>query len=205
MARYRGPVCKLSRREGMDLAHKIKPMTDGKCNLERQPGQHAASQRRPTNYALQLREKQKMKRMYCLLEKQFRRCYHEAVRRRGSTGDNIWMILESRLDNIVYRMGFGGTRKEARQLVSHKAIQVNGRTVNVASKSVRVGDVISINEKAMKQLRIQDALKRAEENGFQEWVEMSVEKKSGVFKRLPERSELSADINESLVIELYSK
>ena len=204
MARYLGPVCKLSRREGLDLLHKLKPI-ESKCRLDRQPGQHAAPTRRPTDYALQLREKQKMKRMYCLLERQFRRYYHEAVRRRGSTGDNLWMILESRLDNIVYRMGFGGTRKEARQLVSHKAVQVNGRTVNVASKAVRIGDVVSINEPARAQSRIQSALKYAAEVGFSDWVEMDVEKQSGVFKRLPERNELSSDVNESLVIELYSK
>lgn len=204
MARYRGPVCKLSRREGLDLLHKIKPI-EGKCHLDRQPGQHAAPSRRPTDYALQLREKQKMKRMYCLLERQFRNLYHKAVRRKGSTGDNLWMLLESRLDNIVYRMGFGGTRSEARQLVSHKAIKVNDRVVNVPSSHVRVGDVVSVGGNGQSQLRVASALKYAEEVGFPDWVETDVGKKSGVLKRLPERSELSPDVNESLVIELYSK
>jgi len=207
MARYRGPTCKLSRREGTDLLLKSRTrQIETKCNIDKPPGQHGVSQRRrPSDYALQLREKQKLRRMYCVLERQFRRYYFEAVRRKGATGENLLKLLESRLDNIVYRMGFGSTRNEARQLVSHKSITVNDRVVNIASYEVKPGDIIQVREKSRQQLRIQYALKCAEELGFPDWLTVDTEKKSGVFQRLPARSDLPDDINENLVIELYSK
>ena len=207
MARYIGPKCKLSRREGTDLMLKsrARPL-DSKCKLETPPGQHGARrQRRLSDYALQLREKQKLRRIYGVLEKQFRNYYKEADRRKGPTGENLLKLLECRLDNVVYRMGFGATRSEARQLVSHKAIQVNGQCVNIASFQVKPEDVICVREKSRKQARIQDALSVAEQIGFPEWVDVDVSKMQGIFKSIPDREELPPDINEQLVVELYSK
>ncbi|MBK1691402.1 30S ribosomal protein S4 [Ectothiorhodospira mobilis] len=206
MARYIGPKCKLSRREGADLSLKSRVRAlDTKCKLDKAPGQHGDRRTRLSDYGLQLREKQKLRRIYGVLEKQFRNYYKEASRLKGSTGDNLLKLLECRLDNVVYRMGFATTRAEARQLVSHKAVLVNGRTVNIPSYQVKATDVVSIREKARKQVRIQDALALAEQYGFPEWVEVDSKKMEGVFKTVPERSDLPADINESLVVELYSK
>ncbi|MCG5536751.1 30S ribosomal protein S4 [Ectothiorhodospira mobilis] len=206
MARYIGPKCKLSRREGADLSLKSRARAlDSKCKLDKAPGQHGDRRTRLSDYGLQLREKQKLRRIYGVLEKQFRNYYKEASRLKGSTGDNLLKLLECRLDNVVYRMGFATTRAEARQLVSHKAVLVNGRTVNIPSYQVKATDVVSIREKARKQVRIQDALALAEQYGFPEWVEVDSKKMEGVFKSVPERSDLPADINESLVVELYSK
>jgi small subunit ribosomal protein S4 len=207
MARYIGPKCKLSRREGSDLMLKsrARPL-DSKCKLDTPPGQHGLRrQRRLSDYALQLREKQKLRRIYGVLEKQFRNYYKEADRRRGPTGENLLKLLECRLDNVVYRMGFGATRAEARQLVSHKAITVNGGCVNVPSYQVKPDDVIAVREKSRKQARIQDSLTVAEQVGFPEWVDVDVGKMEGVFKTVPDRGELPPDINEQLVVELYSK
>lgn len=206
MARYLGPKCKLSRREGTDLFLKsrARPL-ESKCQIDKIPGQHGAKAGRLSDYALQLREKQKLRRIYGVLEKQFRRYYQEANRRKGSTGENLLRLLECRLDNVVYRMGFGSTRNEARQLVSHKAILVNGNTVNIPSYQVRPADTIAIREKSKKQLRIQDALNVAEQYGFPEWVDVNIKKMEGIFKSVPERSELPPEINEQLVVELYSK
>jgi small subunit ribosomal protein S4 len=207
MARYIGPKCKLSRREGTDLMLKsrARPL-DSKCKLDTPPGQHGLRrQRRLSDYALQLREKQKLRRIYGVLEKQFRNYYKEADRRKGPTGENLLKLLECRLDNVVYRMGFGATRAEARQLVSHKAITVNGSCVNVPSYQIRPDDVVAVREKSRKQARIQDALTVAEQVGFPEWVDVDVTKMEGVFKSVPDRGELPPDINEQLVVELYSK
>ena len=206
MARYIGPKCKLSRREGTDLYLKsgIRPL-ESKCNVERPPGMHGARRGRLTDYALQLREKQKLRRMYGILERQFRNYYKKAAQQKGSTGENLLQLLESRLDNTVYRMGFGVTRAEARQLVSHKAILVNDKPVNVPSYQLDAEDVVSIREKSRQQVRIKDALELAQQRGVPEWVEVDVKAMRGVFKTLPERSDLPAEINESLVVELYSK
>ncbi|MDM8545924.1 30S ribosomal protein S4 [Candidatus Venteria ishoeyi] len=206
MARYLGPTCKLSRREGTDLFLKGRGRAlDSKCRLEKIPGQHGDRRQRLSDYALQLREKQKMRRMYGVLEKQFRNYYKEAVRRKGSTGENLLTLLECRLDNVVYRMGFAVTRAEARQLVSHKAIEVNGQKVNVPSYQIKAGDEVTITEKGRNQLRIKAALEAADGFGFPEWIDVDVNKMAGTFKVVPERMELSADINEQLVVELYSK
>lgn len=207
MARYIGPKCKLSRREGTDLFLKsARRSLDSKCKLESPPGQHGAkSGARLSGYGLQLREKQKLRRTYGLLERQFRRYFAEAARRKGSTGENLLRLLESRLDNVVYRMGFGSTRAEARQLVSHKSILVNGRAVNAPSMLVKANDVVSVAEKGKTQLRIQDALQLAERIGFPGWVEVDIKKMSGIFKGAPDRTDFAHDINESLVVELYSK
>jgi small subunit ribosomal protein S4 len=207
MARYTGPTCRLSRREGTDLGLKSRARAlDSKCKLDTPPGQHGQRrQRRLSDYALQLREKQKLRRIYGVLEKQFRNYYHEAARLRGATGENLLKLLEGRLDNVVYRMGFGATRAESRQLVSHRAIQVNGRTVNIPSYQVQPSDVVSVRGKARSQQRIQDSLSVAEQFGFPEWVEVEISKMEGVFKSVPERDELPPDINEQLVVELYSK
>ena len=206
MARYIGPKCKLSRREGTDLFLKSGARSiDSKCNMERQPGQHGVKRGRLSDYGLQLREKQKLRRMYGILERQFRNYYKKSARKVGSTGENLLQMLECRLDNVAYRMGFGSTRSEARQLVSHKAILVNGRTVNIPSYQVSPQDEIAITEKARKQVRINDALTLAEQRGIPDWVDVDVKKMFGVFKRVPDRDELSAEINESLVVELYSK
>lgn len=206
MARYIGPKCKLSRREGVDLELKsgLRAL-DTKCKLEQSPGQHGAKRGRMTDYGTQLREKQKLRRIYGILERQFRNYYAEATRIKGSTGENLLKLLESRLDNVVYRSGFGSTRAEARQLVSHKSILVNGKVVNIASYLVRANDVISIREKAKKQTRIQDSINLAKQKGLASWISLDESKLEAVFKSAPERSDLSADINESLVVELYSK
>jgi len=207
VARYIGPKAKLARREGTDLFLKsARRSLDSKCKLDVKPGQHGVkSGARTSDYGNQLREKQKVKRMYGILERQFRRYFAEAERRKGNTGSNLLTLLESRLDNVVYRMGFGSTRAEARQLVSHQAITVNGKVVNIASYLVKAGDVVAIREKSKKQLRIVDALKLAESIGLPAWVEVSASKMEGVFKKAPDRDEFGADINESLIVELYSR
>ena len=207
MARYTGPKAKLSRREGTDLFLKSarRSLAD-KCKLDSKPGQHGrTSGSRTSDYGLQLREKQKVKRMYGVLERQFRRYFEEAERRRGNTGANLLALLECRLDNVVYRMGLASTRAEARQLVSHKAVAVNGQTVDIPSAQVRPNDVIAVREKARKQARVQDALSLAEQSGFPQWVSVDKAKMEGTFKSVPERSDIAADINESLIVELYSR
>lgn len=206
MARYLGPKCKLSRREGVDLFLKSRARgLDSKCKLEKMPGQHGDKRQRLSDYALQLREKQKLRRLYGILERQFHSYYLKASRLKGSAGENLLKLLECRLDNVVYRMGFAVTRAEAKQLVSHKAILVNDKAVNIPSFQVKANDVISIREKSREQLRIKAALSSAEEYGFPEWVDVDVKKMQGVFKTTPERMELPSDINEQLVVELYSK
>ncbi|HEX2239437.1 MAG TPA: 30S ribosomal protein S4 [Gammaproteobacteria bacterium] len=206
MARYLGPKCKLSRREGADLLLKSRARSlDSKCKLEKVPGQHGDRRSRLSDYGVQLREKQKLRRIYGLLERQFRNYYMKASRAKGSTGERLLQLLECRLDNVAYRMGFGATRAEARQLVNHKAITVNGRVVNIPSYSVSAGDVVAVREKAKRQLRIQDALNVADQYGMPEWVDVDTKKMEGIFKSIPDRSDLPPDINESLVVELYSK
>lgn len=207
MARYIGPKAKLSRREGTDLFLKsARRSLDSKCKVDTKPGQHGrVSGQRTSDYGLQLREKQKVKRMYGVLERQFRRYFAEASRKRGNTGEQLLALLESRLDNVVYRMGLASTRAEARQLVSHRAIAVNGITLDVPSALVKPNDVVSVREKAKKQARIQDSLNLAEQNGFPSWVSIDKTKMEGVLKSLPERSDIAADINESLIVELYSR
>ncbi len=206
MARYLGPTCKLSRREGTDLFLKsgVRAL-DSKCKAETVPGVHGARRGRLSDYGLQLREKQKVRRIYGVLERQFRNYYKEAARIKGATGENLLQLLESRLDNVVYRMGFGSTRAEARQIVSHRAITVNGQSVNIPSYKVQAGDVVAIREKSKNQLRIKQALELAAQRAPVEWVEVDSSKMEGTFKAAPERSELSADINENLIVELYSK
>ena len=206
MARYIGPKCKLSRREGTDLYLKsgMRPI-DSKCKLDTPPGQHGAKRTRLTDYALQLREKQKLRRMYGVLERQFRNYYKKAASVKGSTGENLLSLLEGRLDNVVYRMGFGTTRAEARQLVAHKAIRVDGEVVNIPSYQVKPNQVISVRERAKKQARITDALQLAKQRNIPGWLEVDEKKMEGVLKSLPDRSDLPAEINESLVVELYSK
>ncbi|MBP6699667.1 MAG: 30S ribosomal protein S4 [Halioglobus sp.] len=206
MARYIGPKCKLSRREGTDLFLKsgVRAL-ESKCKAETAPGQHGARRGRLSDYGVQMREKQKVRRIYGVLEKQFRNYYKEAARLKGATGENLLRLLESRLDNVVYRMGFGSTRAEARQMVAHKAILVNGAAVNIPSYQVQVGDVISLREKAKKQLRVQSAIALAAQRGEPEWIEMNSEKLEGVYKSLPDRQDLSSEINENLIVELYSK
>jgi ribosomal protein S4 len=207
VARYIGPKAKLSRREGTDLFLKsARRSISDKAKFDTKPGQHGrTSGSRTSDYGLQLREKQKVKRMYGVLEKQFRRYFSEADRRRGNTGANLLFLLESRLDNVVYRMGFGSTRAEARQLVSHKAILVNGQSVNIPSYLVKAGDIIAVREQSRKQTRVQEALQLAAQVGMPSWVEVSVDKAEGVFKKVPDRDEFGADINESLIVELYSR
>ncbi len=206
MAKYLGPKCKLSRREGTDLFLKSRARgLESKCNIEKIPGQHGDKRPRLSDYALQLREKQKLRRLYGILEKQFHGYYQKASRLKGSTGSNLLKLLECRLDNVVYRMGFAVTRAEARQLVSHKAILVNGSRVNVPSVQITANDVISIREKSRKQLRIKMALNIAAEYGFPTWVEVDMSKMEGLFKTVPDRQDLPSDINEQLVVELYSK
>ena len=206
MARYTGPKCKLSRREGTDLYLKsgIRPL-ESKCNLETPPGQVGVKRGRPSDYSIQLREKQKLRRMYGVLEKQFRNYYKAAAARKGSTGENLLSMLEQRLDNVVYRMGFGSTRAEARQLVSHKSILVDGKIVNIPSYQVQPNQTITVREKAKKQARVADAIQLAEQRGKPGWVEVDPKKLEGLFKAVPDRAELPAEINESLVVELYSK
>ena len=206
MARYLGPKLKLSRREGTDLFLKSGVRAiDSKCKLETAPGQHGARKGRLSDYGLQLREKQKVRRIYGVLEKQFRNYYKEAARLKGNTGENLLQLLEQRLDNVVYRMGFGSTRAESRQLVSHKSIVVNGAVVNIPSFQVEAGDVVAIREKSRNQLRIQGALTLSANRSPVPWVEVNPEKKEGVFKAAPERDELPQEINENLIVELYSK
>ena len=206
MARYLGPTCKLSRREGTDLFLKsgVRPL-ESKCRADSAPGQHGQRRGRLSDYGVQLREKQKVRRIYGILEKQFRGYYKEAARRKGATGENLLQLLESRLDNVVYRMGFASTRAEARQLVSHKGVLVNGSVVNVPSYQAQAGDVVAVREKAKKQLRIQSALTLAAQRGDIEWIDVNTDKMEGVFKSAPERGELSSEINENLIVELYSK
>ena len=208
MAKYIGPKCKLMRREGADLSLKSsRRAVDTKCKIDNPPGMHGAGTRKPrqSDYGLQLREKQKLRRIYGILERQFRNYYKEASRLKGSTGENLLQLLEARLDNVVYRMGFGSTRAEARQLVNHKAIMVNGAIVNIPSYVVSPDDVVSVREKSRKQARISEAMALAEQIGFPGWVDVDQTKFEGTFKALPDRSELPPDINEQLVVELYSK
>jgi len=207
VARYLGPKAKLSRREGTDLFLKSARRSIGdKAKFDSKPGQHGrTSGARTSDYGLQLREKQKVKRMYGVLERQFRRYFEEADRRRGNTGANLLFLLESRLDNVVYRMGFGSTRAEARQLVSHKAITVNGSSVNIPSYMVKAGDVIALREKSKKQNRVVEALQLAAQVGMPAWVEVNAEKAEGVFKSVPDRDQFAADVNESMIVELYSR
>ena len=208
MARYIGPTCKLARREGVDLELKSPARgLESKCKLNQLPGQHASSRRmRLSDYALQLREKQKVRRIYGVLERQFRNYYKSAARQKGATGENLLRLLECRLDNVVYRMGFAVTRAQARQMVSHKGIDVNGRMVNIPSYQVKPEDVVAIREKAKKQLRVKEAIKLSQEMDLvSPWTEDDGKKMEGVFKSYPDRQELSADINESQILEMYSK
>lgn len=206
MARYLGPTCKLSRREGTDLFLKSRGKSlENKCKLDQRPGQHGTARARNSDYALQLRAKQRIRRIYGVLEKQFRNYYKAAALQKGATGENLLNLLEARLDNVVYRMGFASTRAEARQMVSHKSIVLNGQVTNIPSYQVQVGDEIKIREKAKKQQRIVDALTVAEQYGFPNWVEVNTKEMSGTFKSLPERADLGSDMNEQLVVELYSK
>ncbi|HIL84973.1 MAG: 30S ribosomal protein S4 [Gammaproteobacteria bacterium] len=206
MARYLGPKLKLSRREGTDLFLKsgVRPL-ESKCRADSVPGQHGQRRTRLSDYAVQLREKQKVRRIYGVLEKQFRNYYKKADRQKGATGMNLLRILERRLDNVVYRMGFGSTRAESRQLVSHKSIVVNGTVVNIPSYQVEAGDVVAIREKSRNQLRIQGALTLSANRSPVPWVDVNPEKMEGVFKAAPERDELPQEINENLIVELYSK
>ena len=207
MGRYLGPKLKLSRREGTDLFLKsgVRPL-DSKCRADTIPGQHGAARRqKPKDYAVQLREKQKVRRFYGVLERQFRNYYKAADRQKGATGDNLLRLLERRLDNVVYRMGYGCTRAESRQLVSHKAIEVNGKSVNIPSYQVSPEDTITVREASRGQLRIRQALDLAGQRGAVEWVDVDTEQMSGVYKRDPDRSELPREINENLIVELYSK
>ena len=207
MARYLGPKAKLSRREGTDLFLKsARRSIADKSKFDSKPGQHGrTSGQRMSDFGLQLREKQKVKRMYGVLERQFRRYFAMADQQKGNTGSNLLSLLESRLDNVVYRMGFGSTRAEARQLVSHKAITVNGHQVNITSYLVKAGDVVSVREKSKKQGRVLEALQLATQVGMPAWVDVNIDKAEGVFKKAPDRDEFAADINESLIVELYSR
>ena len=207
MARYIGPTCKLARREGTDLFLKsgIRPL-ESKCKLEKTPGAAQGTRRgRLSDYGVQLREKQKVRRLYGVLERQFRNYYKAAARRKGNTGDHLLHILESRLDNVVYRMGYGSTRSESRQLISHNSILLNGEKVNIPSYQVQPNDVVSVREKSRSQLRIQSALNLSAQRGEIAWVNVDTAKMEGTFTRLPDREELPAEINENLIIELYSK
>ncbi|MAZ66665.1 MAG: 30S ribosomal protein S4 [Kangiellaceae bacterium] len=206
MARYIGPKLKLCRREGVDLFLKsgVRDI-ESKCKLETAPGQAGQKRGRLSDYGVQLREKQKLRRIYGVLEKQFRAYYKEAARRKGATGEILLQLLESRLDNVVYRLGYGSTRAEARQLVSHKSITVNGNVVNIPSYTVKPDDVVAVREKSKKQERIKHAVQLAEQRGISPWLELNAKELSGTFKGAPERSDLPADINEQLVVELYSK
>ena len=207
MARYTGPKCKLSRREGIDLFLKsARRSLDSKCKLDSKPGQHGrTSGARTSDYGLQLREKQKLKRMYGVLEKQFRKYFAEAERRRGNTGETLIQLLESRLDNVVYRMGYGSTRAEARQLVAHGAIELNGHKADIPSMLVSSGDVVSVREKSKTQSRIKESMDLASGNGLPQWVEVDTSKLTGTFKQAPDRADVARDINESMIVELYSR
>jgi len=206
MARYLGPTCKLARREGTDLFLKsgIRPL-ESKCKMEVAPGQQSQRRGRLSDYGVQLREKQKVRRFYGVLEKQFRNYYKAAAATKGNTGENLLQLLEARLDNVVYRMGFGSTRSESRQLISHNAILVNGGKVNIPSYRVKPDDVIAVREKSKNQLRIQSSLSLAAQRGDVDWVNVDTSKMEGTFKRLPDRADLPAEINENLIVELYSK
>ena len=206
MARYLGPTCKLSRREGTDLFLKsgVRPL-ESKCRHESAPGQHGQRRGRLSDYGVQLREKQKVRRIYGVLEKQFRNYYKAAARLKGNTGENLLTLLETRLDNVVYRMGFGATRAESRQLVAHNSILVNGQKDNIASFKVQEGDTVGLREKSKKQLRVQTALQLAAQRGEVEWMQVDTNKMEGTFTRNPDRSDLPAEINENLIVELYSK
>ncbi|MDZ7782865.1 MAG: 30S ribosomal protein S4 [Halioglobus sp.] len=206
MARYIGPKCKLSRREGTDLLLKsgVRAL-ETKCKVESIPGQQGIRRGRLSDYGVQLREKQKVRRIYGILERQFVNYYKEAARRKGATGENLLQLLESRLDNVVYRIGFGSTRAEARQLVSHRCILINGSVVNIPSYQVQAGDVVSLRDRAKKQLRVQSAMALAAQRGEPEWIEVNSEKLEGVYKAVPDRQDLSSEINENLIVELYSK
>ena len=206
MAKYTGPKCKLSRREGVDLELKsaLRPL-ESKCKLDQVPGQHGARRTRLSDYALQLREKQKVRRIYGVLEKQFRNYYKKAASTKGSTGENLLSLLETRLDNVVYRSGFGATRAEARQLVNHKSILVNNSIVNIPSYKVKAKDVISVREKSKKQTRIADSLNMAKQKGIADWISLNESKLEATFSNIPVRTDLSSDINEQLIVELYSK
>jgi small subunit ribosomal protein S4 len=207
VARYLGPKAKLSRREGTDLFLKsARRSISDKAKFDSKPGQHGrTSGARTSDYGMQLREKQKVKRMYGVLEKQFRRYFEEADRRKGNTGSNLLALLECRLDNVVYRMGFGSTRAESRQLVSHKAIHVNGKPVNIPSFMVKVGDLVAVREKSSKQNRVLESLQLAQQVGMPAWVDVKAEKAEGTFKAIPDRDQFAADVNESLIVELYSR
>jgi small subunit ribosomal protein S4 len=209
MARYIGPTCKLARREGADLSLKSPARAiDSKCKLEQKPGQHGpvAKKGKLSDYATQLREKQKVKRIYGLLERQFRNYYAKAARRKGNTGETLLQMLEQRLDNVVYRMGFAVTRPQARQLVSHKGVLVNGKAVNLPSYQVKAGDSIQLSERAQKYLNVQEALNVAQQMDLvPSWCEVDAKKFAGVFKAVPDRADLPSDINEALIVELYSK
>jgi small subunit ribosomal protein S4 len=208
LAKYTGPKCRLCRREGEKLFLKGEKCFTSKCTIENRafpPGQHGQRRSRLSEYATQLREKQKLRRIYGVLERQFRLYYEEADRRKGSTGENLLQLLESRLDNVVYRMGFAASRSEARQLVRHDAITINGNKVNIPTYQVSPSDVVAVDEQAKKQLRIQAALEMAQQRGFSDWLDVDVGKMQGVFKTRPERSELPPEINEHLIVELYSK
>ncbi len=207
MARYLGPKCKLARREGTDLYLKSPTRSlESKCRMESgPPGMHGTRRGRLSDYGLQLREKQKVRRMYGVLEKQFRNYYKAAARQKGSTGENLLQLLECRLDNVVYRMGFGVTRAEARQLVNHKGIKVNGKVVNIASYQMNAGDLVAVTEKAKNQTRVQSAMDIAEQVGHVDWIEVDAKKFEGTFKSVPDRSDLPSEINEHLIVELYSK
>jgi small subunit ribosomal protein S4 len=206
MARYLGPTCKLSRREGTDLFLKsgVRPL-ESKCRAESAPGQHGQRRGRLSDYGVQLREKQKVRRIYGVLEKQFRNYYKAAANIKGNTGENLLTLLEQRLDNVVYRMGFGATRAESRQLVAHNAITVNGQKVNIPSYKVQEGDLVGLREKSKKQLRVQTALQLAAQRGVGEWLNVDSSKMEGTFIRNPDRADLPAEINENLIVELYSK
>ena len=206
MARYTGPTCKLARREGVDLGLKSRARSlEPKCKMEKAPGQTQDRRRRISDYGLQLREKQKVRRIYGVMEKQFRNYYKAAAQQKGATGENLLQMLEQRLDNVVYRMGFGATRAEARQLIGHKGVLVNGKIVSIPSFTVTPEDEMEVREKAKKQLRVQGALALAEQYGFADWIDVDSKAFKGVFKRVPDRVDLPADINESLIVELYSK
>ena len=209
MARYTGPTCKLARREGSDLSLKSPARAiDSKCKLEQKPGQHGPVARKGklSDYATQLREKQKVKRIYGLLERQFRTYYAKAARRKGNTGESLLQMLEQRLDNVIYRMGFAVTRPQARQLVSHKGVLVNGKTVNLPSYQVKAGDAIQLSEKAQKHLNVTEALNLSAQMDLTPgWCEVDAKKFTGVFKAVPDRADLPSDINEALIVELYSK
>jgi small subunit ribosomal protein S4 len=206
MAKYTGPTCKLSRREGTDLLLKSKIRSlSSKCKADTLPGVHGAKRGRLSTYGVMLREKQKLRRMYGILERQFRRIFHKAARITGSTGENLIQLLERRLDNVVYRMGFASTRAEARQLVNHRSVLVNGKCVNIASYFVAPGDVIEIRERCKPQLRIQAAVEYAQQLGFPEWVDVDAKAVKGVFKSVPDRGQVQIDINENLIVEYYSR